>query len=215
MRGEIISYQFDISNRRENKVWNYTTFHFGCISKWPDILMDMCRHFISGSVFIIFYHPTWNFIYVKITDMKSIIAIDIQEKLWQRRRRRWRKAIAKRYAKIYSSRERESTTVSIWCHTAMMEILLFITQQKENDRTSHRKCSLKNGVLKNFAKFAGKDLCQSLFFHKVTGFRPAILLKRRLWQNCFTVNFANILRTHFLQKTSRRPLLKMKAIPAK
>ena len=47
-------------------------FHFGWISKRPDILMDMCRHFISGSVYIIFYHPIWNFISVKVTDIKSI-----------------------------------------------------------------------------------------------------------------------------------------------
>ena len=30
-----------------------------------------------------------------------------------------------------------------------------------------RKC-----VLRNFPKFTGKDLCQSLFFHKVVGLRP-------------------------------------------
>ena len=29
-------------------------FHFGFISKRPNILMDMCRHFISGSVSLIF-----------------------------------------------------------------------------------------------------------------------------------------------------------------
>ena len=34
-----------------------------------------CRHFISGSVCIIFYHPKWNFISVKMTDMKSISAL--------------------------------------------------------------------------------------------------------------------------------------------
>ena len=49
-------------------------FHFSCISKWPNILTDMCRHFISGSVHI-FYHPKWNFISVKMTDMKSIHAL--------------------------------------------------------------------------------------------------------------------------------------------
>ena len=32
--------------------------------------------------------------------------------------------------------------------------------------------SVKNGVLRNFAKFTGKYLCHSLFFNKVTGFRP-------------------------------------------
>ena len=29
-------------------------FRFGCISKWPDILMDMCRDFISDGVYMIF-----------------------------------------------------------------------------------------------------------------------------------------------------------------
>ena len=30
-------------------------------------------------------------------------------------------------------------------------------------------CSLKKGVFRNFSKFTGKHLCQSLFFNKVTG----------------------------------------------
>ena len=32
--------------------------------------------------------------------------------------------------------------------------------------------------------------------------------KKRLWYSCFPVNFANLLRTPFLQNTSRRLLLK-------
>ena len=52
-------------------------FHFSCISKRPDILMDLCRHFISGSVGI-FYHPKWNFISVKMTEMKSISALSFK-----------------------------------------------------------------------------------------------------------------------------------------
>ena len=39
---------------------------------------------------------------------------------------------------------------------------------------------MKKGVLRNFTKFTGKPLCQSLFFNKVTGLRPATLLKKRL-----------------------------------
>ena len=46
--------------------------HFGCISKRTNILMDMCRHLISGNAYMIFYHLKWNFIFVKMTDMKSI-----------------------------------------------------------------------------------------------------------------------------------------------
>ena len=30
-------------------------------------------------------------------------------------------------------------------------------------RRSHRRCSVRKGVLRNFAKFSGKHLCQSLF----------------------------------------------------
>ena len=42
-----------------------------------------------------------------------------------------------------------------------------------------REVFYKNGVLKNFGKFTGKHLCQSLFFGEVAaGKRPAILLKR-------------------------------------
>ena len=70
------------------------------------------------------------------------------------------------------------------------------------NRSSHWVCSVKKGVLRNFAKFTGKHLCQSLFFDKVAGLRPATLLKNRLWYRCFRVNFAKILRTPFLQSTS-------------
>ena len=69
-------------------------------------------------------------------------------------------------------------------------------------RSSHRRCSLKEGILRNFTKFAGKHLCQSLLFNKVAGLRPAALLKKRLWHRCFPVNFVKFLRTPFFQNTS-------------
>ena len=34
------------------------------------------------------------------------------------------------------------------------------------------------GVLRNFAKFTGKHLLQSLFFNKVAGVRPATVLEK-------------------------------------
>ena len=45
-------------------------------------------------------------------------------------------------------------------------------------RSSHRGYSVRKGALRNFAKFTGKHLCQSLFFNKVAVLRPAALLKR-------------------------------------
>ena len=42
---------------------------------------------------------------------------------------------------------------------------------------------------------------------KVSGLKPAILLKKRLWHKCFPVNFEKFLRAPFLQNTSWRLLL--------
>ena len=53
----------------------------------------------------------------------------------------------------------------------------------------------KKGVLRYFAIFTGKHLCQSLFFNKIAGLRPATLLTKKPWHRCFSVNFATFLRT--------------------
>ena len=66
-------------------------------------------------------------------------------------------------------------------------------------RSSHRRCSIEKGVLKNFAKFTGKYLRQSLFFNKVADLKPAILLKKKLRHRCFHVKFAKFLRTPFFR----------------
>ena len=39
-------------------------------------------------------------------------------------------------------------------------------------RGSHERCSMKKVVIRNFTKFTGKHLCQSLFFNKVAGRGP-------------------------------------------
>ena len=81
-------------------------------------------------------------------------------------------------------------------------------------RSSHQRCSIEKGVLRNFTKFTGERLCQSLFFNKVAGLHPwkrqktrfsdvfrkcspATLLKTRFWYRCFPVNFVKFLRTSF------------------
>ena len=63
-------------------------------------------------------------------------------------------------------------------------------------RSSHRRCSVKKGFLKNFIKFTEKHLCQSLFFNKVAGLG----------------HFAKFLRTPFLQNTSERLLPERKFV---
>ena len=46
-------------------------------------------------------------------------------------------------------------------------------------RSSHRRCSVRKGVLRNFAKIHRKTAVPSLFFGKVATLRPATLLKKR------------------------------------
>ena len=57
----------------------------------------------------------------------------------------------------------------------------------------------KKTVLKNFAIFAGKYLCWSLFLITVQAFR--------LQDRCFPVNFAKYLRTAILKNICQRLLL--------
>ena len=45
----------------------------------------------------------------------------------------------------------------------------------ENIRSSRPEVFCKKDVLRNFAKFTGKHLCQSLFYIKVASLRPAIV----------------------------------------
>ena len=58
-------------------------------------------------------------------------------------------------------------------------------------KSSHPELFCKKGVFKNFTKFTGKHLCQSLFLNKVAGLRPATLLKKRLWYSVFLWIFWN------------------------
>ena len=69
-------------------------------------------------------------------------------------------------------------------------------------RSSHWRCSVKKGVLKNFAKFTGKHLCRSLFLIKLQAF-----IKKRLLYRCFPVKFAIFPRTPILNNICERLLL--------
>ena len=77
-------------------------------------------------------------------------------------------------------------------------MIVFAITVQMTTRSSHQRCSVRKGVLRNFAKFTGKHLCQVLFYNKVAGPEPATLLKQRLWHRCFPMNFAKFLRTPFL-----------------
>ena len=69
-------------------------------------------------------------------------------------------------------------------------------KEKSHYRSSHRSCSERGRVLRNFAKSTGKHLYQNLFFNKVAVFS---LWKEKLWHRYFLANFVKFLRTPFSQ----------------
>ena len=71
----------------------------------------------------------------------------------------------------------------------------------QNNRSSCTEVFYQKGVFRNFAKFKGKHLSQSLFFNKAAILRSATLLKKRLWHRCFPMNFCKISRITFSYKT--------------
>ena len=117
------------------------------------------------------------------------------------------------FCKLYGYITRESLElrmrifqgiIFIWTRTYKeifkSALVYFKVTKTELFKSSHRSCSIKKGVLKNFAKFTGKHLRQSLYFNKAAGLRPATLLKKRIWQRCFLVNFAKLLLILKLKK---------------
>ena len=56
-------------------------------------------------------------------------------------------------------------------------------------------------VLRNFAKFTGKYICQRLFFNKVAALRPATLLKKESLAQMFSCKFCEISKNTFFHRT--------------
>ena len=75
-------------------------------------------------------------------------------------------------------------------------------------RSSRLEVFCRKGGLRNFEKFKGKHLCQSLRFNKVAGLRTVTLLKRRFQYECFPVNFSKFLKTRSITENLRWLLLK-------
>ena len=60
---------------------------------------------------------------------------------------------------------------------------------KCQNKSSHERCSIKNRVLKNVAKFTGIHLCQSLFFFN--------FIKKDTLAQVFSCEFCEILKNTF------------------
>ena len=61
------------------------------------------------------------------------------------------------------------------------------------DGSTHRRCSVRTGVLRNVAKFTGKHLCQSLFFNKVAGLQVFSCEFRDISNNKFFTEYLRLL----------------------
>ena len=69
----------------------------------------------------------------------------------------------------------------------VLNLLLFF-------RSSHQRCSVRKGVLRNFAKFTGNHLCQSLFFN---------FIKKETLTQVFFCDFWEIFKNTFLTEHLR------------
>ena len=67
-------------------------------------------------------------------------------------------------------------------------------------RSSHPDVFCEKGVLRNFAEFTGKHLCQSLFFNKVAGGAWNFIKKETLAQ-VFSCEFRDITKNTFFYRT--------------
>ena len=69
-------------------------------------------------------------------------------------------------------------------------------------RSSCPEVFSKKGVLRYFAKFTGKHLCESFFFNKVAGLRPAKFIEKEILAQVFSCKFCEISKNTFFHRTS-------------
>ena len=71
----------------------------------------------------------------------------------------------------------------------------------KTNRSSLPKKVYEKGVLKNFTKCAGKDLCRRLFSSKIPGLSPATLYTKRLKKEVFSCEFWDVFMNTFFNRT--------------
>ena len=67
----------------------------------------------------------------------------------------------------------------------------------KTSRSSHQRCSVRKGVLKNLVKFTGKQLCQGLIFNRV-------FIKKETLAQAFFCEFCEISKNTFFPEYLRK-----------
>ena len=67
--------------------------------------------------------------------------------------------------------------------------------------SSRQELFCKKGVLRNFAKFTGKHLCQNLFFSKVAG-QACNFIKKEILAQVFSFEFCKIFKNTIFYRTT-------------
>ena len=80
-------------------------------------------------------------------------------------------------------------------------------EQFKRCRSSHRRCSIKKVFLEISQNLQENTCARVSFLIKLQAW-PTTLLKKRLWQRCFPVNFVKFLRRPFFTEHLRWLLLK-------
>ena len=163
--------------------------------------------FILGSVYITFYHTKWNPFLSKWPQWNNAYNEFHSWKFRVKVIRDWQHTKLNMFYFVRNSHVSSQGTLKItrgfffaltsyvywWQHKRTWIIWAAKNTCFENCRSSRPKVFCKKGVLRNFTKFTGKHLCQSLFFNKVAGLSPTT--KKR--GSAFPVNFVEFVRTHF------------------
>ena len=66
-----------------------------------------------------------------------------------------------------------------------------------SNRSSHQRYSVRKDVFRNFSKFTGKHLCQSLFFNKVVQAQACNFIKKETLAQVFAFEFWEISKKTF------------------
>ena len=87
-------------------------------------------------------------------------------------------------------------SVQMWENTDHKKLRIW-TLFTQWPRSSNWRCSVQEGIFKNFTNFTVTQLYWNLLFNKVAGLKACNFIKKRLQRRSFPIKFAKFLRIPF------------------